>query len=112
MMPSTSATRIQTAAGSFPFIASPFRMKSGLSLCYSSAPGARILFLSAVHIQVLLRAAEILGGNAQLRAYLRVSIHELEAWMSGRERVPSHIFLRTVDLISAPATSGEPEEVR
>src|SRR5262245_23454844 len=32
--------------------------------------------------------------------------------MTGRERVPAHIFLRAVDLVSAQPDSSEPDEVR
>jgi GAF domain len=55
---------------------------------------------TSVHIQVLVRAAEILGGTEALRGYLRVSPAQLAAWMAGRARPPAHIFLRAVDLIS------------
>ncbi len=54
-----------------------------------------------VHVRVLVRAAEILGGKAELRVHLRVSMRELEAWLAGRDRPPAYVFLRAVDLIGS-----------
>lgn len=54
-----------------------------------------------MHVRVLGRAAEILGGKVELRAHLRVSMRELEAWLAGRDRPPAYVFLRAVDLIGS-----------
>lgn len=57
----------------------------------------------SVHARALQRAAEILGGKDKLRELLRVSLRELEPWLAGAERPPMAIFLKAVDVISAPA---------
>jgi hypothetical protein len=47
----------------------------------------------------LRRAADILGGNRPLRAYLNVSALVLGMWMSGAQPPPTDVFLKVVDLI-------------
>ena len=68
--------------------------------------------MASVHAEALRRAAEILGGKAPLRAWLHVSMAELDAWMRGSVRPPSHVFLKVVDLISAETTGDLAEGVR
>jgi hypothetical protein len=53
-----------------------------------------------VHARALKRAAEILGGRAQLAVHLRVVPSHLELWIDGTEPTPPDIFLKAVDLIS------------
>ncbi|HEX2566880.1 MAG TPA: GAF domain-containing protein [Burkholderiales bacterium] len=55
----------------------------------------------SLHDQVLIKAASILGGKARLRDRLRVSMHQLDRWLSGEERPPNYVFLSAVDIISA-----------
>ena len=57
--------------------------------------------LDSVHTRVLAHAAALLGGRAALRAWLRVSMRDLDAWMSGAVRTPAYIFLKAVDLLDA-----------
>lgn len=57
---------------------------------------------NAVYIHALRRAADVMGGAHQLRAYLRVSIYQLQAWMGGAETPPTDVFLKVVDIISGP----------
>jgi hypothetical protein len=57
----------------------------------------------SVHVEVLTRAAAILGGTAHLRAHLSVPMRALEAWLRGSERPPAFAFLSAVDLISRQA---------
>ena len=52
-----------------------------------------------VRARTLRRAAEVAGGPAQLRKYLRVSALCLAAWMSGADTAPTDVFLKAVDLI-------------
>jgi len=54
---------------------------------------------SKVRAQTLRRAAQIVGGPAPLRRYLRVSALCLAAWMSGADQAPTDVFLKAVDLI-------------
>src|SRR3954469_14085699 len=55
---------------------------------------------SSVYTEVLHRAAEMLGGRQALRAWLRVSVRDIDAGMDGTERPPIHVFLQAVDLIN------------
>jgi len=59
----------------------------------------------AVHARALQRAADILGGKEPLRAALRVPMVRLDEWLAGHSEPPMDIFLRAVDIISAPAMS-------
>jgi hypothetical protein len=59
--------------------------------------------LNTVYRRTLWRAADVLGGKDQPRAYLRVPMHRLEAWMAD-EQPPMDVFLRTVDLLSGRDT--------
>jgi hypothetical protein len=49
--------------------------------------------------RTLHRAAEILGGRARLRKYLKVSAICLAAWMTGAEAAPTEVFLKAVDVV-------------
>src|SRR5262249_61235750 len=52
-----------------------------------------------VRVQTLRRAAEIVGGLAQLLLYLNVSALCLAAWMTGVDNMPTQVFLKAVDLV-------------
>jgi hypothetical protein len=54
---------------------------------------------SPVRSKVLERAADILGGQPELRSYLRVSAAALALWMSGAVATPTDVFLKAVDVI-------------
>lgn len=56
---------------------------------------------SRIHTRTLEKAAQVLGGQAELAAYLRVRREELAAWMEGRNVLPTSIFITAVDLIEA-----------
>ena len=55
--------------------------------------------LQDIHQRALRRAAEILGGNEQLRLHLGASEAEFSSWTARRE-LPREIFLRLVDIIT------------
>jgi hypothetical protein len=55
--------------------------------------------LQDIHKRALRRAAEIIGGNEELRVYLDVSEIEFVSWASKRD-LPRDIFLRLVDIIT------------
>ena len=52
-----------------------------------------------LRLMVLRRAAEIVGGAAQLRAHLDVEAHSIELWLSGRATPPEWVFLLAVDVV-------------
>ena len=52
-----------------------------------------------IHWRALRRAAEILGGNEQLRVHLGATEGDFASWTGARE-LPRNIFLRLVDIIT------------
>jgi hypothetical protein len=52
-----------------------------------------------IHRRALRRAAEILGGNEQLRAHLGVTEADFATWKDLHE-LPRTVFLRLVDIIT------------
>ena len=58
----------------------------------------------SVRVRTLRRAADIVGGKAQLRKYLNVSALCLAAWMSGADIAPTCVFLKAVDLVMEDMT--------
>jgi hypothetical protein len=55
--------------------------------------------LQDIHKRALRRAAEIIGGNEELRVHLDVSEVEFVSW-AGKCDLPRDIFLRLVDIIT------------
>ena len=55
--------------------------------------------LQDIHKRALRRAAEIIGGNEELRLQLDVSEVEFVSWF-GKRDLPRDIFLRLVDIIT------------
>ena len=52
-----------------------------------------------IHKRALRRAAEILGGNEQLRLHLGATEIDFASWNGVRE-LPRNVFLRLVDIIT------------
>jgi len=63
-----------------------------------------------VRVRTLCRAAEIVGGPAQLRKYLNVSALCLAAWMTGYDTAPTYVFLKAVDLVMEDSKDLTPKE--
>ena len=57
------------------------------------------MVLQDIHKRALRRAAEIIGGNEELRLQLGVSEVEFVSWV-GKRDLPRDIFLRLVDIIT------------
>ena len=55
--------------------------------------------LHDIHTRALKRAAQILGGEDQLRLHLGVSETDFSHWTSQGE-LPRNLFLRLVDIIT------------
>ena len=70
------------------------------------------------HARLLLRAAEILGSEPELRLFLRVSQEQLQRWMQGRSMLPTALFLKLADLLaehdqqSVSQISGQRDELQ
>jgi hypothetical protein len=65
-----------------------------------------------VYARALQRAAEMLGGKAELRQFLRVSMRELELWLAGKEKPPMDVFLKAVDVISGAPIADKAQHSR
>ena len=61
-----------------------------------------------LHIELLRKAAELLGGSARLGRELQVPARNLARWMTGLEPMPRPVFLKVVDLIIT--LTSEPAE--
>jgi hypothetical protein len=55
--------------------------------------------LQDIHQRALRRAAEIVGGNEELRLHLGVAEADFASW-AGKRDLPRDIFLRLVDIIT------------
>ena len=64
--------------------------------------------LQDIHKRALRRAAEIIGGNEELRVYLEVSEMEFVSW-AGKRDLPRDIFLRLVDIITDETNARCPQ---
>ena len=63
-----------------------------------------------VYGRALVKAAELLGGRAQLCRELQVPLAVLQGWIEGRSAPPRAVFLRVVDLIlQETSTPGDPD---
>jgi len=61
-------------------------------------------------VRTLEKAARVLGGQAELAAYLHVTRGDLAAWMEAKKTLPTSIFITVVDLIaSGPAAARAAE---
>lgn len=67
--------------------------------------------MSYLHLRLLQRAVELLGGIDQVGRYLGVSEARVRIWQRGIIDPPEDIFLKLVDLISdgrPPPDPGAP----
>jgi GAF domain-containing protein len=67
-----------------------------------------------VQSRALKRAAQMLGGKAQLREHLKCSARDLDTWLAGAQKPPMDVFLKAVDIVSAasPVLSKPAERAR
>jgi hypothetical protein len=70
-------------------------------------PRGEEVVLQDVHKRALRRAAEIIGGNEELRLHLGVSEVEFVSW-AGKRDLPRDIFLRLVDIITEEPVCNVP----
>lgn len=55
---------------------------------------------TAVHIETLKRAAELVGGQEALARRLEVAPRHLALWIKGMVSPPGEVFLRAADIVS------------
>jgi hypothetical protein len=49
----------------------------------------------------LLYALALAGSERELARQLRVTVSQVENWLSGADEIPERIFQRTIDLVTA-----------
>jgi hypothetical protein len=54
---------------------------------------------ASVYSRALAKAAELLGGRAELARMLQVPIADIERWLADEGKPPRELFLRVVDII-------------
>jgi hypothetical protein len=54
----------------------------------------------SVHTRTVQRAAELLGDEAVLAAFLGVSWSRLKQWLTGAEATPQSAFMMCVDIVN------------
>ncbi len=62
---------------------------------------------ASVHSRTLLKAAELLGGRAQLSRELKVPMSDLEKWIADKAVPPNGIFLRAVDIVLSESATPQ-----
>ena len=60
--------------------------------------------MNSLQTRGLRKAARLLGGEPQLRAFLQVPAGDLFRWMHGQAAMPPAIFIRIVELLAEQET--------
>jgi hypothetical protein len=63
--------------------------------------------LHDIHTRALRRAAQLLGGEEQLRLHLGASETDFSSW-TGQAELPRNVFLRLVDIITGEESRQAP----
>jgi hypothetical protein len=61
----------------------------------------------SVYSRALMKAAELVGGRAQLAQVLQVPRAEIDQWIADEAKPPREIFLRIVDIILDETAGGD-----
>ena len=54
----------------------------------------------SLHVKVVLRAAQIIGGASALAEALGVSLREVQAWMRSEVPIPESVYCELLDVIA------------
>jgi hypothetical protein len=66
--------------------------------------------VNGVHLRTLLRALETVGSKERLAAALGIGLNDLEAYMAGREMMPTAVFIDALDIVAHPCGSHRKAE--
>ena len=61
---------------------------------------------ASIYSRALAKAAELLGGRAQLAKMLQVALADVERWLADEAKPPRDVFLRIVDIILDETSAG------
>jgi hypothetical protein len=56
--------------------------------------------VNTVHLRTLQRALETLGSKERLAAALGIEVADFEAYMAGKEIVPTPVFIAALDIVA------------
>jgi hypothetical protein len=65
---------------------------------------------ASVYSRALIKAAELLGGRAELARMLQVPGAEIDRWIADDAKPPREVFLRVVDIILDETSIGGADE--
>jgi hypothetical protein len=63
--------------------------------------------MASVYSRAVRKAAELVGGRAELARMLQVPLEEIEKWLAEERQPPREAFLRMVDVIVDGASPAE-----
>ena len=66
---------------------------------------------ASVYSRALAKAAELVGGRAELARVLQVPLAEVERWMADEAKPTREVFLRVVDIILDETSAGGADDV-
>ena len=62
--------------------------------------------INSLQLRGLRKAARLLGGEPQLRAFLEVPAGDLFRWMRGQAAVPPAVFVRIIQFLAEKETTA------
>jgi hypothetical protein len=65
---------------------------------------------ASVYSRALAKAAELVGGRAELAKTLQIPLAEIERWLVDEGKPPREIFLRIVDIILDETSAGSADD--
>lgn len=62
--------------------------------------------VDSIPVRGLRKAAKVLGGEPQVRAFLGVPASDLYRWMRGQSPVPPAVVVRVIELLAETESRG------
>ena len=59
----------------------------------------------SLQAKVVFRAAQLRGGSSELALVLRVSVHDVQAWMRSDSPIPEPVYFELLDIIAKDAVA-------
>ena len=65
---------------------------------------------ASIYSRALLKAAELVGGRAELARMLQVPAPDIDRWIADESKAPREVFLRVVDIILDETAAGRADD--
>ena len=65
---------------------------------------------ASIYSRAVTKAAELLGGRAELGRVLQTPVAEIDRWITEEAKPPREMFLRVVDIILDETSAGVADE--